>query len=64
MYPHMGQVITEYRVRRGFQTQKALAIALQRSSQRLSERPSGDSGTKGLRYFAYPLANPEPEAPP
>jgi hypothetical protein len=27
IYPHMGQVIAEYRVRRGFQTQKALAIA-------------------------------------
>jgi hypothetical protein len=37
MYPHMGQVITEYRVRRGFQTQKALAIALGYSERTIQE---------------------------
>jgi len=37
IYPHMGQVITEYRVRRGFQTQKALAIALGYSERTIQE---------------------------
>jgi tetratricopeptide (TPR) repeat protein len=37
IYPHMGQVITEYRIRRGFQTQKALAIALGYSERTIQE---------------------------
>ncbi len=37
IYPHIGQVITEYRVRRGFQTQKALAIALGYSERTIQE---------------------------
>ncbi len=37
VYPHMGQVITEYRIRRGFQTQKALAIALGYSERTIQE---------------------------
>ncbi len=37
IYPHMGQVIAEYRIRRGFQTQKALAIALGYSERTIQE---------------------------
>jgi transcriptional regulator with XRE-family HTH domain len=37
IYPHMGQVIAEYRVRRGFLTQKALAIALGCSERTVQE---------------------------
>jgi hypothetical protein len=37
IYPHMGQVITEYRIRRGFLTQKSLAIALGNSERTVQE---------------------------
>lgn len=37
IYPHMGQVIAEYRVRRGFLTQKNLAIALGCSERTIQE---------------------------
>src|ERR1700736_5451783 len=37
IYPHMGQVITQYRVRRGLLTQKALAIALGCSERTIQE---------------------------
>lgn len=37
IYPHMGQVITEYRIRRGFTTQKSLAIALGYSERTIQE---------------------------
>ncbi len=37
IYPHMGQVITEYRIRRGLATQKSLAIALGYSERTIQE---------------------------
>lgn len=37
MYPHMGQVITYYRLKRGFRTQQDLAIALGVSKRTVEE---------------------------
>jgi len=37
IYPHMGQVIAQYRVKRGFRTQQELAIALGYSKRTIEE---------------------------
>jgi hypothetical protein len=37
IYPHMGQVIAHYRVKRGFRTQQELAIALEYSKRTIEE---------------------------
>src|SRR5579885_778602 len=37
IYPHMGQVIAHYRIKRGFRTQQELAIALGYSKRTIEE---------------------------